>query len=155
MRESDRKAMEMAKDLIRPFEDLRLEAYHCPAGYPTQGYGRLLSYDKWSDLSIYPPITEQTAEEWLEEDTQAHRLPMLRLIHVYLTPEQDAALTDWTFNLGVGRLETSTLRAVINREEYGEAPDQFMRWVWSGGRKLRGLVRRRTAEVNLWVAGCY
>ena len=146
-------AIDLAKSLIRPFEELRLAAYYCPAGFPTQGYGRVLSWTKWADLSQWPDIDEPTAEQWLTEDTDAHRSPMLQLIHVPLTPEQDAALTDWTFNLGPGRLECSTLRRVINRGHLHEAPRQFRRWVHSGGRVLRGLVRRREAEIEMWLAG--
>lgn len=54
------------------------------------------------------------------------------------------------YNLGGGALQRSTLRRKINREEHGEVPEQLMRWVWAGGCKLKGLVRRRTAEAGLY-----
>ena len=63
-----------------------------------------------------------------------------------LTDGQFDALVSFTFNLGSGALQRSTLRRKVNREEHDEVPEQFMRWVWAGGRRLRGLVRRREAE---------
>ena len=54
------------------------------------------------------------------------------------------------YNLGGGALQRSTLRRKINREEHAEVPEQFMRWVCAGGRKLKGLVRRREAEGELY-----
>ncbi len=59
-------------------------------------------------------------------------------------------LVSFTYNLGGGALQRSTLRRKINREEHGEVPEQFMRRVWAGGRKLRGLVRSREAEALLY-----
>jgi lysozyme len=52
-----------------------------------------------------------------------------------------------TFNLGAGSLQRSTLRRKINREEHEDVPAEFLRWVWAGGKKLCGLVRRRKAEI--------
>ena len=68
---------------------------------------------------------------------------VLRLIKVPLTDGQFDALVSFTFNLSSGALQRSTLRRKVNREEHEEVPAEFMRWVWVGGRKLRGLVRRR------------
>jgi lysozyme len=56
----------------------------------------------------------------------------------------------FTYNLGSGALQRSTLRRVINRQNHHNVPAQLMRWVWAGGRKLRGLVRRREAEALLY-----
>ena len=56
----------------------------------------------------------------------------------------------FTFNLGAGALQRSTLRRRANREERDAVPDEFRRWVWAGGRKLKGLVRRREAEAVLY-----
>ena len=75
---------------------------------------------------------------------------VLRLIKVPLTDGQFDALVSFTFNLGSGALQRSTLRRKVNREEHEEVPAEFLRWVWAGGRKLRGLVRRRAAESVLY-----
>ena len=52
----------------------------------------------------------------------------------------------FTFNLGSGALQRSTLRRKVNREEHDDVPAQFKRWVWAGGKRLKGLVRRRSEE---------
>ena len=75
---------------------------------------------------------------------------VLRLINVPLTNGQFDALVSFTYNLGGGVLHRSMHRKV-NRDEHGEVPEQFMRWVlgwW--GRKLKGLIRRREAEASLY-----
>lgn len=143
-------ALELAATLCRRFEGCHLDPYHDPVGYPTVGYGRLLSLEKWADLSKWESITEAQAEEWLIQDlaTAAHQV--LSLIKVPLTDGQAAALIDFVFNLGAARLRASTLRSLANRGEYEAAADQFRRWVYAGGVKLPGLVARRAAEANLW-----
>jgi len=75
---------------------------------------------------------------------------VLRLIDVPLTDGQYDALVSFTFNLGAGALQRSTLRRKANREQHVEVPKQLMRWVWAGGRKLKGLIRRREAEALIY-----
>lgn len=144
------RSLELASDLARPFEGFSESAYHDPVGFPTQGYGRLLSRDPWSDLSIYPDIDHEIGEVWLQEDMRSALASVRRLIRVPLTDHQEAALVDFAFNCGAGNLQASTLRRVINRGELDAAPAQFMRWVYARGIKLTGLVRRRAAEVSFW-----
>ena len=60
------------------------------------------------------------------------------------------ALCSFAFNLGAGALQRSTLRRKVNREEHAAVPHEFRRWVWAGGRKLKGLIRRREAEAVLY-----
>ena len=59
------------------------------------------------------------------------------------------AIVDFAYNLGVGRLQTSTLRRKINAQDWQGAKEQLMLWVRGGGRVLPGLVARRKAEVAL------
>ena len=75
---------------------------------------------------------------------------VLRLISVPLTQGQFDALVSFTFNLGAGALQRSTLRRTVNREEHADVPAELMKWVWAGGRKLKGLVKRRKAEGLLY-----
>ena len=77
---------------------------------------------------------------------------MLRLIQVPLEDGQFDAICSFTFNLGAGALQRSTLRRKANREEHGAVPREFRRWVWAGGRKLKGLIRRREAEAELYAS---
>lgn len=132
--------------LIQRFEELRLEPYHDAVGYPTIGYGHLLSHEKWADLSQWPTITEEEADALLEQDLAQRERAVVRLVHAPLSSGQFSAIVSFTFNLGAGALQASTLRRKLNRGEYHEAPRELMRWVFAGGRKLRGLVRRREAE---------
>ena len=128
------------------------EPYHDPVGFPTIGYGHLLSREVWAPLSRWSAITEMEADTLLEQDMTAAAASVLRLIDVPLTGGQFAALTDFAFNIGAGNLQLSTLRRVINREAYDEAPRQFRRWVFARGVKLPGLVRRREDEIALWLS---
>ena len=96
-------------------------------------------------------ISEAAGEALLIKDVLLAEQAVCRLINVPLTNGQFDALVSFTFNLGSGALQRSTLRRKVNREEHEEVPDQFMRWVWAGGRKLKGLVKRRQAEGILYV----
>ena len=95
-------------------------------------------------------ISESAAEALLAKDVWTAESGVLRLISVPLTDGQFDALVSFTFNLGSGALQRSTLRRKVNREEHHEVPEQLMRWVWAGGRKLKGLVRRREVEAVLY-----
>ncbi len=133
-------------DLIKRFEGFSRTVYFCPAGYPTIGFGHVVK--PYEDFSA--GIDEAQAEELLRQDAVIAERAVLRLISVPLTDGQFDALVSFTYNLGGGALQRSTLRRKINREEHADVPEQFMRWVWAGGRKLKGLVRRRKAEIIVY-----
>ncbi len=123
-----------------------IDPYWDPVGYPTQGYGRLLSKIKWEPLDRYPAITREQAWDDLLEDIGVAARSVARLCPVALTDHQRAALIDFAFNCGAGQLQSSTLRQCVLRGDHAGAAGQFDRWVFAGGRKLAGLVRRRQAE---------
>lgn len=102
--------------------------------------------------AIRAGITEAEAEELLRRDVWAAENAVLRLIDVPLTDGQFDALVSFTFNLGAGALQRSTLRRKVNRQAHSEVPEQFMRWVWAGGNKLPGLTIRRSAESNIYLS---
>lgn len=128
-----------------------IEPYHDPVGYPTQGYGRLLSTVIFEPLDKYPAITVAQAYADLTQDIARSQRFVRALIDVDLNDNQEAALIDFAFNCGPANLKISTLRKVINRGDLDQAPKQLMRWVFAKGRRLNGLVRRRQAEADLWV----
>lgn len=132
--------------LIKRFEGFEPEVYLDAACLPTIGYGHLIRPGE--DFS--KGITEREAEILLAKDVQVAERAVLRMINVPLTDGQFDALVSFTYNLGSGALQRSTLRRKVNREEHCEVPAEFMKWVWAGGRRLRGLVHRRTEEVNLY-----
>lgn len=133
-------------EVIKSFEGLSLTRYICPAGFPTIGWGHEITKAD-GDLRR---ITLREAEELLSIDVGSAERSVKRLVYVPLSQGQYDALVDFTFNLGGGRLQSSTLRAKLNRGEYDEVPEQLLRWVWGGGRKLPGLIRRRKMDVALW-----
>ena len=116
----------------------------CPAGFWAIGYGLLCAQD-------HPPITLDEAEAYLAQDLVKALSATLRYCPVLATaPEQRlAAIVDFTFNLGAGRLQTSTLRRRINQQDWTSAAQELRRWVYGGGKVLPGLVTRREAEVSL------
>ena len=140
-----------AIDLAKQFEgfhrvpkfdpELRAHPYICPAGYWTIGYGHLCD-------PKHPPITEVEAQSYLARDLTTAFNATLRYCPVLATePDRRlAAIVDFTFNLGAGRLQTSTLRRRVNQREWPAVGTELRRWVYGGGRVLQGLVARREAE---------
>jgi GH24 family phage-related lysozyme (muramidase) len=131
-------------DLICRFEGFSPVIYICPAGYPTIGYGHLITAA--NKERFLDGVDEDEALELLRSDVGKAERAVLRLIAVPLTQGQFDALVSFTFNLGSGALQRSTLRRKVNREEHDDVPAELMKWVWAGGRKLKGLVKRRKAE---------
>jgi lysozyme len=142
-----------AIDLVKRFEGFhrlpkhdphRAYPYICPAGYWTIGYGHLCD-------SNHLPITEREGDAYLAADLQIALQATLKFCPVMAT-EPDArlaAIVDFTFNLGAGRLQASTLRRRVNQRDWVAAGRELRRWVRGGGKVLPGLVVRREAEVRL------
>ena len=118
--------------------------YICPAGFWTIGYGHLCASD-------HLPITLEEAEAYLAQDLVKALNATLRYCPVLATEPEGrlAAIVDFTFNLGAGRLQTSTLRRRINQRDWNGAVQELHRWVYAGGRILNGLVVRREVESHL------
>ncbi len=118
--------------------------YICPAGFWTIGYGHLCD-------PKHPPITEAEAEVYLARDIQLALAATLRYCPVLATEPEGrlTAIVDFTFNLGAGRLQTSTLRRRVNQRDWVAASQELRRWVYGGGRVLPGLLARREAEAHL------
>ena len=135
-------------NLIKHFEGFEPEIYLDAAGLPTIGYGHLIR--KGEHKMFENGISAEAGEALLIKDVQMAERAVLRLIKVPLTDNQFNALVSFTFNLGSGALQRSTLRRKVNREEHEEVPAEFLKWVWAGGRKLKGLIRRREAEATLY-----
>jgi lysozyme len=145
-------ALSLTLPITRSFEGVSLHPYHDPVGLPTIGYGHLLSHIAWQELEKWPPIDMQTAEDLLVKDLQRSAKAVLSLIKIDLYPGQLAAILDFTFNVGAGNFQLSTLRRLINGGEFAAVPEQLRRWVFARAVRLPGLVRRRQAEIELWRA---
>jgi lysozyme len=145
---------QQAIDLAKRFEGFhrvpkwetqgRAHPYLCPAGFWTIGFGHLCD-------AKHPPITMAEAEVYLTQDLQVALNAVLRYCPVLASEPEGrlAAIVDFTFNLGGGRLQTSTLRRRVNQRDWKAAASELRRWVYGGGRVLPGLVARREAEVQL------
>lgn len=122
----------------------RAHPYLCPAGFWTIGYGHLCD-------PTHPPITETEAEVYLSQDLIKALNATLRYCPVLVREPEGrlAAIVDFTFNLGAGRLQTSTLRRRINQQDWPSAARELRRWVYGGGKVLSGLVVRRESEIQL------
>ena len=134
-------------ELIKHFEGFYDKPYYCPAGYKTIGFGHLITGNE-----NFSQITEGEATDLLLMDVIKAENSVIRLIRVPLEDNQFNALVSFCFNLGGGSLQSSTLRSKINRGEYKEASNEFPRWCWAGGRKLKGLLLRRLAEKTLFLS---
>ena len=122
----------------------RAYPYVCPAGFWTVGFGHLCEQG-------HPPITETQAEAYLAADLMIALTATLRYCPVLATEPEGrlAAIVDFTFNLGAGRLQASTLRRRVNLRDWPSAGQELRRWVYGGGQVLPGLCARRQAETNL------
>ena len=143
-------AVEIAVDLIKRFEGVRLSPYLCPAGIPTCGIGATFYEDGTRVTLRDAPITRERAEALLMWHVKTIYLPAVAsLCPGADTPERIAALIDFAFNLGAGNLKASTLRRKVNAGDWEGARRELARWNKSGGRELRGLTLRRAAEAAL------
>lgn len=135
--------MDTLLDLIRRFEGLRLQAYFCPAGVLTCGYG-----STGPDIKPGTSWTKEQAESRMADDARGFASAAKSLC-----PKQHgdnlAALADFAYNLGATRLAGSTLRRKINVGDIEGAKRELVKWVRGGGRILPGLVMRRNVEAAL------
>ena len=130
--------------LIKEFEGLRLKAYKCPGGFWTIGYGHT--------AGVKPGmlISKAQAEEYLKADLSAFER-YLNGLGLALNQNQFDALVSFIYNVGTGNFSNSTLlRKVRANPQENSIMDEFLRWVYSKGRVLPGLQRRRLAEMKLY-----
>ena len=134
-------------DLIKSFEGCKLEAYKCPAGVPTIGFGHT------KGVKMGMKITQEQAEDYLREDISPIERE-LNMLGVNFRQEQFDALVSWIFNLGLGNFRHSTMLIRINTDaDDVEITDQMVKWFNAAGVPLTGLKRRRVAEANMFL-GC-
>lgn len=131
-------------DLIKHFEGCELEAYKCPAGVWTIGYGHIKTAVEGMT------ITQHQADDMLIEEMNEYEGYINNSVRVDLTQNQFDAMVSWVYNLGNGNLNASTLLKVLNSADYAGVPAQMMRWNKAGGKVLEGLTRRRQAEADLF-----
>jgi lysozyme len=157
-------ASELGIELIKSFEGFRTFPYFCSAKLHTVGYGHVLYPEqarlKADERASYPLKPEHNrawdADEidaLLAEDLHRFEAGVLRLCPAAADNDRHfAALVSFAFNVGLGNLQSSTLRMKYNRGDYAGAADEFLKWRKSNGVVLRGLERRREAERALFLS---
>ena len=131
-------------EFIKAHEGLRLDAYLCPAGVPTIGYGHTYN------VKMGDRITEGQAERLLIGDLIVAETEVNRY-GFDLTQNQFDALVSFVYNIGAGNFRSSTLLKRLRANPNDpDIANQFKRWVYGGGKVLPGLIRRRNDESKLY-----
>lgn len=138
--------------LVKQWESLRTTAYRDAVGVWTIGYGHT-SVAGGPIVTAGMKITADEADVILRTDLSKFEARVDRLVKVALTDNQFAALVSFDFNTGA--LDKSTLLKKLNKGDYSAVPAELMKWVNAGGKKLNGLVNRRSTEAGLWAKGAF
>jgi GH24 family phage-related lysozyme (muramidase) len=151
--------------LIKSFEGCHNQPYKCPASLWTIGYGHVLYPDqarlKTPERASYALKPEHNRlwdadeiDSLLEKDLLRFSVGVRRLCPAVVDRQCHLdALVSFSYNCGLGSLQSSTLRMKFNRGDYDGAADEFLKWNKAGGKVLRGLERRREAERALFLSG--
>jgi len=144
-------ALILSSKLVEVFEGFVATPYYCAGGYCTQGFGTVNKPDGTQVKPTDPPITVETARAWMKSELQNNYMAgVLRASPVLIKhPDALAAMTSFAYNLGVPRYRSSTLKRKIDAEDWDGARQELAKWVYGGGRKLPGLVKRRATEARL------
>lgn len=138
-------ALAQAMALIKRFEGCRLDAYLCPAGVWTIGWG-----------STGPGIrngtcwTQAQADERLARDVDKFMSGVRSRIKRPVTESELGAMTSLAYNIGLDAFGKSTLLRLFNEGKKELAAKQFDVWRRAGGRVLQGLVDRRAVERSVF-----
>lgn len=148
----------IAAALVKKFEGCRLEAYRCPAGIPTIGYGHT------AGVRLGTRITEEKADQLLTVDLEHFARELRPSIKVPVSRGQFIALLSFTFNVGVANAANSSVVKYLNAGKPEAAARSFALWnkikkteVVNGEKVTRyvvssGLERRRKAEAEVFAA---
>lgn len=165
------KVSEACKEKMIHHEGLRLKPYLCPAKVWTVGVGSVLYQDQIrlpivrkegytgmirQEYPLRPEHDRQWGKDEVIElfsgDLSVFERGVLRLCPKDLTQGRFDALVSFSFNVGLGNLQRSTIRMKHNRGDFEGAAEGFMAWTKAGGRELPGLVKRRKDERNLYLS---
>lgn len=136
-------------DLIKQFEGFSPIPYTCPGGKLTIGFGHVMREGE----TFETPMTQRQAEKLLKRDLEWVKSVIERTVTVPLSTYQFDALASFIFNIGSGAWETSTLLKKLNEgEDIFVVGSEFLRWIFSGGKRQRGLMRRREAERKIFLS---
>jgi lysozyme len=137
---------ETAETIIKSFEGLRLKAYSDVVGVVTIGYG-----ETGKHITPGMRISIEQAEKYLRGRIERLQNEIDTLVKVPLNDNQLSALISLCYNIGINAFASSTLLVKLNKSQYVEAADQFLRWDHAGGKIIAGLTKRRKAERKLFL----
>ena len=142
--------------LITEFEGLYLTAYDDRGknggGVWTIGFGTI-QYPDGTPVQPGDTCTKEQAVEWFKFEVKEKEEGVTDLIDVDLTQDQFDVLVSFAYNLGIGCLKSSTLRKLLNNEDYNAVPHEILKFDHDNGKVVAGLTRRRRAEAHLWKTG--
>ena len=154
--------MEMSEhglELLKQWEGFELKQYKDSAGLPTIGVGHLITQSEQASGEIVingVPVAYASGLagaqvlDLLSQDVNPAENAVNNGVKVALNQDQFDALVSFTFNVGAGNFNSSTLLKVLNQGQYDQVPDQLRRWNKAGGKVVQGLVNRRENEIKLW-----
>ena len=136
--------------IIKKYEGLKLNAYICPAGVATIGFGSTF-YPDGRRVKLGDKITLQEAESILLHDIKRFEKEVRNSVKIEITDNQLSALISFVYNVGASAFRKSTLLRKVNANPTDlSIHNEFMRWTRAGGKVLPGLVKRRAEESKLY-----
>ena len=144
------KTSQQGLELIKHYEGIRLKPYRCPAGLWTVGCGHLIGDGRVLPDSWNRKFTVAEVDALLAQDVYRFERGIARYISAKLTQSMFDALVSFSFNLGLGTLQRSTLRQKINRGDKEGAIKSLLKYNKAGGKVLKGLDLRRKDEAALF-----
>jgi lysozyme len=138
--------------IIRKYEGLKLQAYICPSGLPTIGFGATF-YENGTRVQMGDKISRDRADQLLMFQVKLFADEVRRTVKSNINENQLGALVSFCFNVGGAAFAKSTLARKVNANPSDPTiRNEFMRWTRGGGKVLPGLVKRREEEANLYYA---
>lgn len=147
------------KALFREWEGLELEEYLDSGGAPTIGIGHLLTRSErlsgkiilqGQSVRYRNGLTVEQCLDLLDQDLAPAERAVNAGVRVALNQNQFDALVSFTFNVGDSAFANSTLLKELNAGHYDQVPVQLRRWVKDNGKVVKGLIKRREKEIELW-----
>jgi lysozyme len=144
------KTSQRGLDLIKRYEGIKLKPYRCPAGLWTVGCGHLIGNGSVLPDSWNRTFSVKEVDDLLATDVYRFERGVERYVSAKLTQGMFDALVSFSFNLGLGTLQRSSLRQKINRGDYEGAKKSLLKYNKACGKVLRGLDLRRKDEAELF-----
>lgn len=142
-------AVLMAAPMVAHYEGVVLTTYSDPVGIPTACVGET---DK--SITMRQRFTEQECIALLGASMMEHMQRVSECVTKEVTANQAAAIVSWSYNIGTDAACKSTLVKKLNvGTPASDWCGEVKKWVYAGGKKLDGLVRRRESEYNMCMTG--